>query len=124
MIHRAGDNHPGRIGGVLLRGRADAPQGWVREIAGEHAQADAHYAKAVAAAEARGLHLLTLRAACSRARMWQGQGRHAQALALLQPVYDGFTEGFDFLDLSEARLLLDSCLGGLRDPTSPRNFGL
>ena len=36
------------------------------------------------------------------------QGRSAEAGALLQPVYDCFTEGFDTLDLRDARALLDS----------------
>jgi predicted ATPase len=35
------------------------------------------------------------------------QGRPADALALLQPVYDRFTEGFDTADLKAAKALLD-----------------
>jgi predicted ATPase len=48
-----------------------------------------------------------LRAATSLARLWRDQNRRAEALTLLQPVYDRFTEGFDTADLIEARLLLD-----------------
>jgi hypothetical protein len=40
-----------------------------------------------------------LRAATSLARLWRAQGRPADALALLQPVYDRLTEGFDTSDL-------------------------
>jgi len=36
------------------------------------------------------------------ARLWQQQGKQAEARALLAPVYDWFTEGFDTADLREA----------------------
>jgi len=36
------------------------------------------------------------------------QGRHAEAPALLQPVYDRFTEDFDTADLKAAKALLDA----------------
>jgi len=48
-----------------------------------------------------------LRTSTSLARLWQGQGRCQEALELLKPVYDWFTEGFDTKDLKEARALLD-----------------
>jgi predicted ATPase len=48
-----------------------------------------------------------LRAALSFARLWRDQGRHAEAHDLLAPVYGWFTEGFDTLDLREAKALLD-----------------
>ena len=48
-----------------------------------------------------------LRAAMSLARLWGEQGRRADARALLAPVYGWFTEGFDTVDLKEARGLLD-----------------
>jgi predicted ATPase len=35
------------------------------------------------------------------------QGRSGDALALLQPVYNRFTEGFDTTDLKAAKTLLD-----------------
>ena len=41
------------------------------------------------------------------ARLWRGQGKRAQAHALLAPVYGWFTEGSDTLDLKEAKALLD-----------------
>jgi predicted ATPase len=51
-----------------------------------------------------------LRAATSLARLWYGQNRRTEALALLQPVYDRFTEGFDTADLKSAKTLLDTLL--------------
>jgi hypothetical protein len=35
------------------------------------------------------------------------QGRRTEARDLLAPIYDWFTEGFDTLDLKEAKALLD-----------------
>jgi predicted ATPase len=49
-----------------------------------------------------------LRAATSLARLWQRQGKRAEAYELLAPVYGWFTEGFDTADLQEAQALLDA----------------
>jgi predicted ATPase len=49
-----------------------------------------------------------LRAATSLARLWQQQGKRAEARELLAPIYDWFTEGFDTADLQEARALLQA----------------
>ena len=43
----------------------------------------------------------------SMARLKRGQGKQDEARALLAPVYGWFTEGFDTLDLKEAKALLD-----------------
>jgi predicted ATPase/DNA-binding winged helix-turn-helix (wHTH) protein len=51
-----------------------------------------------------------LRAATSLARLWYGQNRRGEALSLLQPVYDRFTEGFGTADLKAAKALLDTLL--------------
>jgi predicted ATPase len=50
---------------------------------------------------------VTLRAAMSLAGLWRSQGKRQQARELLAPVYGWFTEGFDTLDLKEAKALLD-----------------
>jgi predicted ATPase len=50
---------------------------------------------------------LELRAAMSMSRLWQQQGKRAEAHELLAPVYGWFTEGFDTADLQEAKALLD-----------------
>jgi predicted ATPase len=48
-----------------------------------------------------------LRAAMSMARLWSDQGKRNEARDLLAGVYGWFTEGFDTLDLKEAKALLD-----------------
>ena len=52
--------------------------------------------------------ILELRAATSLARLWQQQGKRREAYDFLAPVYHWFTEGFDTVDLQEARALLDT----------------
>jgi predicted ATPase len=47
-----------------------------------------------------------LRAATSLSRLWQQQGKRAEARELLAPIYSWFTEGFDTADLQEAKRLL------------------
>jgi predicted ATPase len=41
------------------------------------------------------------------ARLWRGHGRRDEAREILAPVYGWFTEGFDIVDLKEAKGLLD-----------------
>ena len=48
-----------------------------------------------------------LRASTSLARLWRDQGKVQQAREPLAPVYGWFTEGFDTLDLKEAKALLE-----------------
>jgi tetratricopeptide (TPR) repeat protein len=48
-----------------------------------------------------------LRTAMSYARLMQSQGRRAEAVDLLRPIYDWFTEGRDTRDHIEARALLE-----------------
>jgi predicted ATPase len=51
---------------------------------------------------------LELRATASLSRLWQHQGKRAEARDLLAPVYGWFTEGFDTADLQDARALLEA----------------
>jgi hypothetical protein len=48
-----------------------------------------------------------LRAATALARLWQSHGKSEQVHALLAPIYDWFTEGFDTADLKEAKAILE-----------------
>jgi len=48
-----------------------------------------------------------LRAAMGMARLWRDQGKRQQAHVLLAPIFGWFSEGFDTLDLKEAKALLN-----------------
>jgi predicted ATPase len=50
---------------------------------------------------------MELRAATNLASLWRDQGKRAEAHDLLAPIYGWFTEGFDTLDLKEAKALLE-----------------
>jgi predicted ATPase len=65
------------------------------------------YRKALSIAEEQEAKLWELRAAVSLARLRRDQGRHADAHALLAPVYGWFNEGFATPDLRDAKALLD-----------------
>ena len=41
------------------------------------------------------------------ARLWRDQGKRNEARELLAPIYTWFTEGFETLDLKQAKALLD-----------------
>ena len=71
------------------------------------AKAQTHFERALEIARAQHARSWELRAATSLARLWRDQGRRAEAHDLLAPVYGRFTEGFDTLDLKEAKALLD-----------------
>jgi predicted ATPase len=71
------------------------------------AKAEAYFDRALAVAREQQAKSLELRAAMSMARLWRDQGKGDAARDLLAPVYGWFTEGFDTLDLKEAKELLD-----------------
>jgi len=71
------------------------------------AKAEAYFERALAVARKQQAKSWELRAAMSMARLWRDQGKRQQARDLLAPVYGWFTEGFDTLDLKEAKALLD-----------------
>ena len=45
----------------------------------------------------------------SMARLWRDQGKRDAARDLLAPIYGWFTEGFDTLDLKEAKVCSRNC---------------
>jgi len=71
------------------------------------AKAEAYFARALAVARKQQAKSWELRAAMSMARLKRDQGKRDEARALLASVYGWFTEGFDTLDLKEAKALLD-----------------
>ncbi len=75
----------------------------------EHTESEAEslFRNAIEVARSQEAKTLELRAATSLARLWQRQGKGKAARALLRPVYDWFTEGFDTQDLKDAKALLE-----------------
>ena len=71
------------------------------------AKAQAYFERALAVARKQQAKSWELRAAMSMARLWRDQGKPQQARDLLAPIYGWFTEGFDTLDLKEAKALLE-----------------
>jgi predicted ATPase len=90
-----------RLRGVLLLRQTGTPQ----------AEAEAWLQRALDVARRQQAKSLELRAVMSLARLWQQQGKRAQAYDLLAPIYGWFTEGFDTADLREAKALLEELEG-------------
>jgi class 3 adenylate cyclase/predicted ATPase len=87
----------------------------IHRIAGEIAlkspkpdavKAEAYFERALSVARQQQAKSWELRAAMSMARLWRYQGKRDEARDLLAPIYGWFTEGFDTLDLKEAKALL------------------
>ena len=74
---------------------------------GDEAEAEASLQKAVEVARRQQAKSWELRATVSLARLWQKQGKVDEARQMLAEIYGWFTEGFDTLDLQEARALLE-----------------
>jgi predicted ATPase len=68
---------------------------------------EACFARAIAGARQQDAKSFELRAAMSMARLWRDQDKRTEANDLLAPVYGWFTEGFDTVDLKDAKALLD-----------------
>jgi predicted ATPase len=83
----------------------------LRQATPDAPQAEACFQQALAVARHQQAKSWELRAAMSLSRLWQQQGKRAEAVALLAPIYDWFTEGFETADLQEAKALLEA-LGG------------
>ena len=76
-------------------------------VAAPQEEAEACLQQALAVARRQQAKSLELRAALSLSRLWQQQGKRAEAHELLTEVYGWFTEGFDTPDLQEAKALLE-----------------
>ncbi|MDJ0848267.1 MAG: TOMM system kinase/cyclase fusion protein [Myxococcota bacterium] len=70
-------------------------------------EAEGCFRHALELARKSGTKSWELRAATSLARLLRDRGERDEACALLQPVYDWFTEGFDTADLKHAKALLE-----------------
>jgi predicted ATPase len=83
----------------------------LRQAVPDAAQAEECFQQALDVARRQQAKSWELRAAVSLSRLWQQQGKRAEARDFLAPTYGWFTEGFDTADLQEAKALLDE-LGG------------
>lgn len=70
-------------------------------------EAEACFRKAIEIAQRQQAKSWELRASTSLARLWQQQGKTAEAHQMLSEIYNWFTEGFDTADLQEAKKLLE-----------------
>jgi class 3 adenylate cyclase/predicted ATPase len=86
-----------RLKGELLR--AESPDG---------AGAEACFRQAIETARRQQTKAWELRATMSLSRLWQTQGRSAEAHAALAAIYGTFTEGFTTPDLVDAKALLQT----------------
>jgi tetratricopeptide (TPR) repeat protein len=80
------------LGAVEGRQSADSPEGC--------------FLTAIEIARRQAGKSLELRATVSLARLWQRQGKQSQARRMLADIYGWFTEGFDTIDLQQAKALL------------------
>jgi predicted ATPase len=70
-------------------------------------KAEAYFDRALIVARKQQAKSWELRAGMSLARLWRDQGKRNEAREVLVPVYGWFTEGFETLDLKQAKALLD-----------------
>ncbi len=65
------------------------------------------FQKAIEVARGQSAKSLELRAVMSLCRLWQEQGKKEEARQMLAEIYGWFSEGFDTVDLKEAKALLE-----------------
>src|SRR5215471_3605370 len=93
-------------GELLLLSKIETPQVYAQK------EAETCFHRAIYIAQRQKAKYWELRATMSLARVWQQQGKGAEARQMLSGNYNWFTEGFDTADLKEARMLLEE-LGSL-----------
>ena len=95
-----------RIKGELLlsqEGKSEKANGKTEEVS----KAEDCFQKAIEVARSQSAKSLELRAVISLSRLWQQQGRKDEARQMLAEIYGWFTEGFDTVDLKEAKAMIE-----------------
>lgn len=83
-------------------------QGELQRLAGESEKdVEASFSEALGLARRQGSLALELRAAISLARVWRDREQGREARELLESAYGKFAEGFDTVDLTEAKELIE-----------------
>jgi len=112
LLERADSGAAGWSTAEILRARADALMAEACPV--KDCTAETVLLKALDVARTQGALAWELRSATSLARLWQRQRRYRQALELLMPVYQRFTEGHGTPDLIAVRRLLDELQDNVR----------
>ena len=86
-------------------------QGELLRLPFQEQEAEACLHRAITIAREQGAKFWELRAVTSLARLWRDQGKRGEALDVLAPIYNWFTEGLDTPVLKEAQALLDELSG-------------
>ncbi len=107
-----------RIRGELELKLASSSSSSSVDVRKAQSKAEQSLVRAIGIARQRGAKSLELRAAISLSRMYRDRGKDSEALALLQPVADWFTEGFDCSELKTAKSILADLKSA---PTSDSN---
>jgi predicted ATPase len=72
-----------------------------------HKEGEEYLWKAIEIARQQSAKLLELRAVMSLCQLWQQEGKKVEARQILVDTHNWFTEGFDTIDLKDARALLE-----------------
>jgi adenylate cyclase len=86
---------------------------------GAESEAEASFHRAIEVSCRQQAKSWELRATVSLCRLWQSQGRKCEAHRTLAGIYNWFTEGFDTMDLREARTLLTELSASAGLPPNP-----
>ncbi|HLW71841.1 MAG TPA: AAA family ATPase [Candidatus Binataceae bacterium] len=93
---------------LIYRSETLRLRGELRLRRGDAEKAVSDFRAAIAQAQTTSAKAWELRATMSLGRLLKSQGRRSEARAMLAEIYNWFTEGFDTLDLKEAKALLDT----------------
>jgi predicted ATPase len=108
-VHKTGECHYEaelyRLKGELLL--QDGQSQGAKGNRQEREDAEECFLQAIDVARRQHAKSLELRAVMSLGRLWQQQGKCTEAHQMLVESYGWFTEGFDTLDLQEAKALLE-----------------